>query len=157
MACWSAAGTTVAEANEEDGRSRSCLWARAVLRQLVLLARAVGPAYAIYRVDTAQVARPPWRLLVVVAWMPHGTRALAIASYLDLALPLAPAAARDLLFFVAGVGVGLLIVVAWPIFVYGHTPADVALACALAVELAGLLAFWVWLDRTYRDLDYMPS
>jgi hypothetical protein len=42
--------------------------------------------------------------------------------------------------------------VALPGYAYGHhASACITLACVLAVQIAGLLALWLWLDRTYRS------
>ena len=77
-----------------------------------------------------------------------------VVCYMSLSLRLAPAAAREALIRAATAGTGLLMIPGWPVVVYGPAPAFIAFGCVLAVALAGLLALWVWLDRTYRAVDY---
>ena len=143
---------SVGEANKKEGLSRPLLWAWAAFLPLGFLALAFGIAYAVYRADTVQTTASPWRLLAAVAWLPY-----VVGSYLNLSLPLAPAAARDALIRVATVGSIVLMVSACPVVLYGRAPAFIAFGCGLAFELAGLLAFWLWLDRAYRAVDDLPS
>lgn len=149
---------TVGEANSEDRLSRGDLWARAVFAPLLLFAGALGLAYAMYRsVDTVRAGSGPWRLLIMVSWWPYATLADVILSYVNLSLPLAPVAARNALLVVYAVGGVLFVAVGCQIFAYGHASAIIALAFSLAAALAGLMAFWLWLHRMYRTVDYLPS
>ena len=149
---------SVGEANKKEGLSRSLLWAWAAFLPLGFLALAFGIAYAVYRADTVQIDGSPWRLLAAVAWLPYTMLAHVVVCYMSLSLRLAPAAAREALIRAATAGTGLLMIPGWPVVVYGRAPAFIAFGCALAVALAGLLALWVWLDRTYRAVDYyLPS
>lgn len=150
----SSSTTTVEEANKEHGISRSSLWAWSVFLQLLFFGLALGLGCVLYRL---KVARSLPRLLAAVSWLPYASLSHAMVGYVNLSLPLAPVAALDALVAVAGIGTFLgMIFVAFPVVVYGHTAAFVALACVLAVVLAGLVAWWVWLDRTYRAVGYLP-
>ena len=148
---------SVGEVNKKEGLSRPLLWAWAVFVPLGLLVPASGVAYVFYRADTVQIAGSPWWLLAAEAWLPSVMLAHVVVSYLNLSLPLAPAAARDALIRVATVGSIVLMVSACPVVLYGRAPAFIAFGCGLAFELAGLLAFWLWLDRAYRAVDDLPS
>jgi hypothetical protein len=113
---------------------------------LLLFAGALALAYALYRLDPVYVASSPWRLLVVVSW------GFVVMSYMDLSLQLAPVAARNALLVITCAGGILLMMVSLPVYAYGHhASACIPLACVLAVQLAGLLALWLWLHRTYRS------
>ncbi|KAG0521620.1 hypothetical protein BDA96_08G176800 [Sorghum bicolor] len=151
MPCWSSSSTTtIEEAN--SGLSHGYLWARAVMAPLLLFAGALALAYALYRLDPVYVASSPWRLLVVVSWTPYMTLGFVVMSYMDLSLQLAPVAARNALLVVTCAGGILLMMVSLPVYAYGHhASACIPLACVLAVQLAGLLALWLWLHRTYRS------
>ena len=139
---------SVGEANKKEGLSRPLLWAWAVFVPLGLLVPASGVAYVFYRANTVQIAGSPWWLLAAEAWLPFAMLAHVVVSYLNLSLPLAPAAAREALIRAATAGTGLLMIPGWPVVVYGRAPAFIAFGCAL----------WVWLDRTYRAVDcYLPS
>ena len=80
-----------------------------------------------------------------------------VVCSMSLSLPLAPAAAREALIRAATAGTFLLMIPGWLVVVYGRAPAFIAFGCVLAVALAGLVAFWVWIDRTYRAVDYYLS
>ena len=147
---------TVGEANAEDGVSRSCLWAQAVFLQLLIFALALGLDIVIYILTHG--AAPARDLCLLVAWAPYVALALAMTSYIDLSLPLAPVAARyAVLYGVALAGGTLLGAGALVVCLNRHAPATIALVGVLAVALAGLLALWIWLDRTYRDAYYLPA
>jgi membrane-associated HD superfamily phosphohydrolase len=151
--------TTIGEANIRDRMSRSGIWARAVSLQVVIVAVALALAYGAYRSDRRswQMKREPWRLLVLVAWAPVAMLAAVICLYMNLSLPLAPAAVRCALYAFGLLG-------GWPLFflsfyfaVDGHASQAVAFAGAVAVVIAGLLAFWLWAHRTYRRAhDILP-
>ena len=148
---------TVGEANAEDGVSRSCLWAQAVFLQLLIFALALGLDIVIYILTHG--AAPARDLSLLVAWAPYLALALAITSYIiDLSLPLAPVAARYAVLYGAALAGGTLLGAgALVVCLNRHAPATIALVGVLAVALAGLLALWIWLDRTYRDAYYLPS
>lgn len=143
--------TTVGEAMAEEERPRGCLWVRAVLLPFFFFAMAMGMLYGFYRADTVRVASDPWRLLVLLPWAPYLVLGDVIVSYMDLFLPLAPFGPRNALIVVTGAGFLLLLMMAMVVFLYGHASAVIALICIFAVALAGLLAFWLWLHRTYRS------
>ena len=140
---------TVGEANAEDGVSRSCLWAQAVFLQLLIFALALGLDIVIYILTHG--AAPARDLCLLVAWAPYVALALAITSYIiDLSLPLAPVAARYAVLYGAALAGGTLLGAgALVVCLNRHAPATIALVGVHAVALAGLLALWVWLDRTY--------
>ena len=148
---------TLGEANAEDGVSRSCLWAQAVFLQLLIFALALGLDIVIYILTHG--AGPARDLSLLMAWAPYLALALAITSYIiDLSLPLAPVAARYAVLYGAALAGGTLLGAgALVVCLNRHAPATIALVGVLAVALAGLLALWIWLDRTYRDAYYLPS
>ena len=148
---------TVGEANAEDGVSRSCLWAQAVFLQLLIFALALTLDIVIYILTHG--AAPARDLSLLVAWAPYLALALAITSYIiDLSLPLAPVAARYAVLYGAALAGGTLLGAgALVVCLNRHAPATIALVGVLAVALAGLLALWIGLDRTYRDAYYLPS
>ncbi|CAL4905275.1 unnamed protein product [Urochloa decumbens] len=155
MAVWrSSSSKTVGQVNTEAGLSRSNLWAEAVLWPLIFFVAAMVLAFVVYRVDTDQIAREPWRLLVVVAWLPYVMLGLAIMSYMNLSLPLTPVATQDALFVATLAGFLILITTSCPVLIYGHTHVLIAFGCTVGLALAGLLALWLWLHRTYRAVDY---
>ena len=140
---------TLGEANAEDGVSRSCLWAQAVFLQLLIFALALTLDIVIYILTHG--AAPARDLSLLMAWAPYLALALAITSYIiDLSLPLAPVAARYAVLYGAALAGGTLLGAgALVVCLNRHAPATIALVGVLAVALAGLLALWVWLDRTY--------
>ncbi|CAL4897965.1 unnamed protein product [Urochloa decumbens] len=155
MAVWrSSSSKTVGQVNTEAGKSRSNLWAEAVLWPLIFFVAAMVLAFVVYRVDTDQIAREPWRLLVVVAWLPYVMLGLAIMSYMNLSLPLTPVATQDALFVLTLAGFLILITTSCPVLIYGHAHVLIAFGCTVGLALAGLLALWLWLHRTYRAVDY---
>lgn len=106
--------------------------------------------YAMYRsIGTYRTGSGSWRLLVIVSWWPYATLADVMHSYMSLFLPLAPVVVHDALLVVYAAGV-VLMAIGGPISFYGHAPAFIALVFSLGVALAGLLAWWLWLDRVYR-------
>jgi hypothetical protein len=116
-----------------------------------LFAGALALAYTFYRLDTVYVASSPWHLLVVVSWTPFMMLGFVVMSYME-SLPLAPVAARNALLVITCAGGILLMMVALPVYAYGHhASACIPLVCVLAIQLAGLPALWLWLDRTYRS------
>jgi len=137
---------TIGEANSEDRLSRGCLWARAVFApSLLLFAFALGLTYAMYRsVDAGGEAC--WRLLVMVSLRDAGRRDP------ELHEPVPAVAARNALLVVYAVGGVFLMAIGCQFFAYGHASAFIALGFILAAALAGLMAFWLWLDRTYRSV-----
>ena len=94
---------------------------------------------------------PARDLCLLMAWEPYLALALAIPSYIiDLSLPLAPVAAHYAVLYGAALAGGTLLGAgALVVCLNRHAPATIALVGVLAVALAGLLALWVWLDRTY--------
>lgn len=75
----------------------------------------------------------------------------------NLFLPLAPLGVRNALIVVTGAGCGPLMLLSLAVYLYGHAWAVIALACVFAVALAGLLASWLWLHRTYRARHCLPA
>ncbi|KAF8692182.1 hypothetical protein HU200_039784 [Digitaria exilis] len=155
MPCWSSSeeAMTVGEAIRQNGISRSGLWARAVLWPVFILAMALGLACTLYIAETTWMQQKPWRVLTILSWAPYLMVAGMVVSYMDLRLPLAPVAARCALLAVMGVGGSAFGLASFFVTVFGHTSEAIALACALTVALAGLVALWVWVDRTYRAVD----
>jgi hypothetical protein len=123
--------------------------------QVLFFALALCMAYAATR--STQMKHDPSRLPVSLTWAPVAMLGTVIWTYLThLSLPLAPVGARF-------VFERVYLLVAFIVFMlglfcaaYGHASEAVVFAGAVAVVIAGLLAFWLWVDRSYRAQDILP-
>jgi hypothetical protein len=141
--------TTIGEANSRDGRSG--IWATAVSMQALFLALALCMAYAATR--STQMKRDPWRLVVSLAWAPVAMLGTVIWTNMNLSLPLAPVGARFVFERVYLLAAFVVFMLGLFCAAYGHASQAVVLAGAVAVVIAGLLVFWLWVDRSYRAQD----
>ena len=93
------------------------------------------------------VDKAPRRLLVFLSCIPSATLGEVVFSHINVSLPLAPVIARDALGFVNRALSAFLLIVAWPLVIYGNAAAFCRLglcrrrrACRVTRRLALALA-----------------
>lgn len=99
----------------------------------------------------------PWRLPLVLSYGAYWSVLFLVKSYAELFLPRTPVTVVEKLRDIGGYGFGLgllgLMVSAVLATAVKDTRVLAGCICIVAVFIAGLLAFWVWLARTYGALE----
>ncbi|CAL5092170.1 unnamed protein product [Urochloa decumbens] len=152
----SSSSLTIGEHNKNTNASRACAWIVLVFLPSMFIATSVGSAYIMYSKKTAirgDGGGFPWFLPVVMLWGVYMAAVVMAMWHSALFLPEAPFAALEALRHVAFEKIGIAA---------GITSAFVALffdltcmlwSCVVAVLVAAVIAFWIWLVRVYGK-DY---
>jgi hypothetical protein len=95
----------------------------------------------------------PWRLALLLSYGSYFSLLLLISSYAELFLPRTPVTIIEKLFAIGLWGIGLCVLTVMLSIVFGISVKDshvlAGCTCVVAVFVAGLAAFWMWLARTY--------
>ncbi|RLM55378.1 hypothetical protein C2845_PM10G00020 [Panicum miliaceum] len=99
----------------------------------------------------------PWRLALLLSWSAYLSLLLLIKSYAELFLPRTPVAVDKKIVNegLLGVGVGVIGLMVAAALASRVEDNRVLASCTgvVAAFIAGLVAFWVWLARTYGGSD----
>jgi hypothetical protein len=137
-------------------RDRSSQWFFAVIILLFVGFSSSALAYGALhrRPPYPPVRHLPWQLAIAVLWTVYAELGIVIYSYTHLFLPLTPVTVektfRYTAFYLHVLLSGLAILSWIGIFGIGYT---IACTCINAICLAGLLVFWLWIARKYRQVD----
>jgi gamma-glutamyl-gamma-aminobutyrate hydrolase PuuD len=133
--------------------SRLRRWTVAVFVQILC---PVGMTSCLLYVYTPSFFRSvPWRLPLLLLFSSYWSLLFLIRSYAELFLPRTPVTVVEKLFDIGLWGIGLGVLTVMLSIVLGISVKDsrvlAACTCVVAVFVAGLAAFWVWLARTYGE------
>ncbi|KAI4990107.1 hypothetical protein ZWY2020_038470 [Hordeum vulgare] len=99
----------------------------------------------------------PWRLPLVLSYGAYLSVIFLIESYAGLFLPRTPLAVIEKLRIIGAWGVGMGVLGVMVSVVLGTAVEDsrvlAGCTCLVAVSVAGLVVFWVWLARMYGSLE----
>ncbi|CAM0151705.1 unnamed protein product [Urochloa decumbens] len=144
---WAPPSPTV---GEETKLERPALWVPAVLLPCVVLGISAALTVFFYTDMPDLAASAPWRGPAVMLGGVFPAVVMVVVGYMHLFLPRAPLALRDAL---VDVGLGCIGVPLWCagalVACFGSAWVFIAMACLVAILVAGVLAFWVCLDRVY--------
>jgi gamma-glutamyl-gamma-aminobutyrate hydrolase PuuD len=131
--------------------SRLSMWTMAVFVQIFV---PVGSTFcAVYAFTPSFFTSVPWRLALLLSYGSYMSLLLLISSYAELFLPRTPVTIIEKLFAIGLWGIGLCVLTVMLSIVFGISVKDshvlAGCTCVVAVFVAGLAAFWMWLARTY--------
>ncbi|KAK3161612.1 hypothetical protein QOZ80_1BG0079300 [Eleusine coracana subsp. coracana] len=134
--------------------SRDVLWTTAVLPQIAFPVGLTWILVDAYRSDYSPTffSSVPWRLPLLLSLSAYGSLFFMMISYAELFLPRTPLALVKKIEYIGGLGVGLTMCVMGNAVLateVKNTSVLVGCTCVEAAVIAGLVAFWVWLARTY--------
>jgi hypothetical protein len=136
---------------------RGVLWTAALLPQIALVVLTLFEVDAYNRsVSHTFFSSVPWRLALLLSLSAYASLFFMMTSYAELFLPRTPLALVEKINDIGGLGVflaGGIMVNAVLAGEVKDTRVLVGCTCVDAVFMAGLVAFWVWLARTYGGTD----
>ncbi|OEL14906.1 hypothetical protein BAE44_0024078 [Dichanthelium oligosanthes] len=149
---------TIGEARPNVSRARIYI-GTALLVSWIFAAVVFAMRIAVLPSDPTLLSRVPWLLPLWTLWGVYLSLAFVVRSYANLYLPRTPVAVDEAINDVGLVAIGCgqpmeAIIVGLPV---GDERIVMSCTGVVAAFVVGLLAFWVWLVRTYGGPAQQPS
>jgi MFS family permease len=138
-------------------RDRRKMWVVAVGLLLFIASGSSGLGIAAFHRPPPYppVRHLPWQLAMFILWAVYVGLAAVIHCYIHIFLPLTPVTVeksfRHIGLYFNIVLLGIMAILS--LTVINHVGYTIACICINAVFLAGLLVFWRWIARKYRQVD----
>lgn len=141
---------TVGEANSKAGTSPAMMCVGTIFIISLSIGSTSALAYTFYNHHFFP-AGCSWRLLALILWGVYMAVVAVVMMYMTLFLPHAPVALREALVDIGWIYVGSpVMMINYLLVFFGQPWMVITMFYSLGILIAGVLAFWWWLARTYR-------
>ncbi|TVU49222.1 hypothetical protein EJB05_00520, partial [Eragrostis curvula] len=140
---------TVGEVFSKTSRSPVSEFLIAACKMVIFIGASAGWAFTLYD-DPIYAVGSSWRLAVIMLWSVYMAVIAWMMADMIVHMPYAPVALWEDLFNVGWLWIGIsAVLVAHPVVYLGWVWMQITLSFLFAILIAGVIAFWVWLRRTY--------
>jgi len=143
--------------------SRAARWTAAAFVQILIPVGCTLILVYTYRSESSPsfFSSVPWRLVLLLSWSAYMSVLFMVTSYAQLFLPRTPLAVVEKIEGIGLWGVGVCVIGVMVSIVLSVPVEDTRILagcfCVVAAIVVGLVAFWVWLARTYGGGDPLET